>query len=270
VLDVLFLAIVQGIAEFLPISSSGHLAILGAVLQQVNPGSLLAGQRESPTLEIILHGGTLGSILLIYWRRILDLLFRDRRVVGLLLIGTLPAAVVGLTIKFAFESILKSIPLAACMLMVTGVMLLVLGRLRPREGEYRELHWHGALLIGCFQAFAIFPGISRSGSTILGGRLLGLRGEDSVTFSFLLAIPAILGATLLAVKDVVSEEMSGGDGGLPLLTLAAGAGVAFVVGLLALRWLIQWSRLDRLHWFAWWCLPAGIISLAAWSLGILR
>ncbi len=268
-LDVLILAVVQGVAEFLPISSSGHLVVLGAVLRQVNEASLLAGETDSPTLEIILHAGTLGSILLIYWRRILDLLLRDWYVVWLLVVGTIPAAVVGLTIKSSFESILKSIPLAGCMLLLTGVMLLVLGRLRPRGGEYRRLRWQGALLIGCFQAFAILPGISRSGSTILGGRLLGLRGEDSVTFSFLLAIPAILGATVLEVKDVVQAEMASEAGGLPLIALVSGAVVSFVVGVFALRWLIHWSRLERLHWFAWWCLPLGLITLGLWSLEIL-
>lgn len=268
-LDVLILAVVQGVAEFLPISSSGHLTILGAAIREINEGSILAGQSESPTLEIILHAGTLGSIVVIYWRRILDLLARDRRVIPLLAIGTIPAAVVGIAIKLNFETILKSVPLAACMLIVTAGLLIVLGRLRPRDGGYQQMSWGGAVLIGCFQAFAILPGISRSGSTILGGRLLGLRPEDSVTFSFLLAIPAILGATVLALKDVVQDQADATPTGLPLTTLLGGAVVAFLVGVLALRWLIRWSRLDRLHWFAWWCLPVGILSLGLWAAGIL-
>lgn len=268
-IDVLILAIVQGVAEFLPISSSGHLTILGAAIREINEGSILSGQSDSPTLEIILHAGTLGSIVVVYWRKILDLLARDRRVVPLLAIGTLPAVVVGLTIKLNFESILKSVPLAACMLLVTAGLLILLGRLRPRDGNYRQLSWGGALLIGCFQAFAILPGISRSGSTILGGRLLGLRPDDSVTFSFLLAIPAILGATVLALKDVFQDQADTNPTGLPLTTLVAGAVVAFLVGILALRWLIRWSRLDRLHWFAGWCLPVGLLSLGLWAAGIL-
>lgn len=264
--DVIVLAIVQGIAEFLPISSSGHLVVLGAILQRLGDASVLASLRGSPTLEIILHAGTLGSILLIYWRRIVDLLWRDRRVLPLLVVGTIPAAAVGLTIKHSFEWILKSTPLAGGMLLVTGVMLIALGRLQTRDGDYRGLTWRSALLIGCFQAFAILPGISRSGSTIFGGRLLGLRNDDSVTFSFLLAIPAILGATVLAVKDVVEAEMATA-GGLNLGVLIAGAVVSFVVGVVALRWLIGWSRLDRLHWFAWWCIPAGMLTLGLWGSG---
>jgi len=242
------LAIVQGIAEFLPISSSGHLVILGAWMGEL---------AESPTLEIILHAGTLGSILVVYWRRVLDLLSRDRRVIGLMAIGTIPAVVVGLTIKTQFPQLLRSPLLAGMMLLVTGGMLVWLGRLKHPGSSYTKLGWLGAVLIGCFQAFAILPGISRSGSTILGGRLMGLRSEDAVTFSFLLAIPAILGATVLAAKDLLDPEAA--RSAEPWWLLLAGALISFAVGIGALRWLIHWSRQDRLHWFAWWCIPAGLL-----------
>lgn len=260
--EIVILAIVQGIAEFLPISSSGHLVILGALFANGELG-------ESPTLEVILHAGTLGSILVVYWRRILDLLTRDRRVISLLFVGTLPAVVVGLTIKTQFESILRYPLLAGAMLLVTASILVILGRLRPRDGEYQSMTHRNAFLVGCFQAFAILPGVSRSGSTILGGRLLGLKSDDSVTFSFLLAIPAILGATILTLKDVVEQVR----GGVPLqysvAELATGAVIAFFVGIFALKWLIGWSRQDRLHWFAWWCYPAGVVVLAYFSWPIL-
>jgi undecaprenyl-diphosphatase len=252
VIDILILAVVQGIAEFLPISSSGHLVILGA---------MMGGKSESATLEIILHAGTLGSILVVYWRRIIDLLMSDRRVILLLIVGTIPAAVIGLTIKAKFELILKNPLLAGCMLLVTGVFLLILGSLRPRQGNYSAMGLLGAFVVGCFQAFAILPGVSRSGSTILGGRLMGLKNEDSVTFSFLLAIPAIAGAAVLALKDVIEQHQAGQPMEYTIGQLATGAIVAFVVGIVALRWLIVWSRQDRLHWFAAWCFPVGIAVL---------
>ena len=268
-IEVLILAIVQGIAEFLPISSSGHLVILGALLGEATANDTLAALGDSSTLEIILHTGTLGSILAIYWRRILDLLSRDRHVIVLLFVGTLPAAGVGLIIKEYFEPILKDPLLAGGMLIVTGTLLLILGRLRPRDGHYQTLRVFGALVIGCFQAFAILPGISRSGATIFGARLVGLRNEDSITFSFLLAIPAILGATVLAMKDLLAPEAAGSALHAQLGILVAGAVVAFLVGVLALRWLIQWSRLERLHWFAWWCFPVGIAVIAVHLSGAL-
>ncbi len=260
VIETLILAVVQGIAEFLPISSSGHLVILGALMGELS---------ESPTLEVILHAGTLGSILVVFWRRILDLLSRDRRVIALLIVGTLPAVVVGLTIKTQFEHIMRYPLLASTMLIVTGVLLIVLGRLKPRDGDYPSLSYRNAFLLGCFQAFAILPGISRSGSTILGGRLLGLKNDDSVTFSFLLAIPAIGGATVLTLKDVYDQSAEGIPPDFGASELAMGAAVAFVVGIFALKWLIDWSRQDRLHWFAWWCIPVGIAASMYFGRGLL-
>ncbi|TWU16110.1 undecaprenyl-diphosphate phosphatase [Allorhodopirellula heiligendammensis] len=254
-LRVFILAVVQGIAEFLPISSSGHLVILN---------DLLGGLDESATLVIILHAGTLGSILVVYWRRILDLLTRDRRVIGLMVVGTVPAVVIGLTIKKGFPWLTESPAVAAPMLILTGILLLGLGKLPKRAQRYTQLSWMGAFVVGCFQAVAILPGISRSGSTIFAGRLLGLSKEDSVTFSFLLAIPAICGAVTLAIKDLVDGSEAASE--LPLLTLLIGALVAFLVGIAALKWLIRWSQEDRLHWFAYWCIPVGaVFTLYYWG-----
>jgi undecaprenyl-diphosphatase len=258
VLQILILAVVQGIAEFLPISSSGHLVILGAMLGQLS---------ESPTMEIILHAGTLGSILVVFLRRILKLLSSDLRVIPLLIVGTIPAVVVGLTIKTQFEFIVRSPTLAGVMLLVTAAMLILLGRLTPQDGQYRSMNVIAAVAVGCFQAVAILPGISRSGSTILGGRLMGLSNEDSVTFSFLLAIPAILGATVLELKDLLEQRAAGSSIEFTLEELLFGAGVSFVVGILALHWLIGWSRQDRLHWFAWWCIPVGLLVIAHFGFG---
>ncbi len=258
--QIIILAVVQGIAEFLPISSSGHLVILGALMGELS---------ESPTLEIILHAGTLGSILVVFWRRILSLLSSDRRVIPLLIVGTIPAALIGVTIKIAFPHLLRSPLLAAVMLLVTGTMLILLGRLRPRDGEYQSLSWLGAFLVGCFQAVAILPGISRSGSTILGGRLMGLKNEDSVTFSFLLAIPAILGATVLTLRDLWENHQAGLPVAHSPIELLIGAAISFVVGIVSLLWLIGWSRQDRLHWFAWWCIPVGMLAIAHFGMGVL-
>jgi undecaprenyl-diphosphatase len=260
VLEIVILAVVQGIAEFLPISSSGHLVILGELMGKLG---------DSPTLEIILHAGTLGSILVVFWRRIVRLLTSDKRVIPLLIVGTIPAAVVGLTIRKYFEQILHNPVLVGLMLLCTGVMLIVLGRLKAREGEYQSMSLLGAFLVGCFQAFAILPGVSRSGSTILGGRLMGLKNDDSVTFSFLLAIPAILGATVLTLKDLLEDYSAGTPIGYSIPELLVGAAVSFLVGILALCWLIGWSRKDRLHWFAWWCIPAGIMVIAGFGLGMI-
>ncbi len=256
-LELVVLSIVQGIAEFLPISSSGHLVLVGWLLGETS---------ESATVEIILHTGTLASILVVYRRRIFDLLKSDRRVVPLLVIGTVPVVLVGLPLKMYGESVLKSPIVAGSMLLITGSLLLGLKYLRKGETQYADLTWGKALLIGCFQAFAILPGVSRSGSTIFGGRLLGLRGADAVTFSFLLAIPAISAASVLAVKDILKD----GAGGTDVAMLITGAVISFTTGVFALRWLIRWSTKDRLHWFAFWCIPIGLLSIALYMGGYLE
>lgn len=256
-LDIVILAIVQGIAEFLPISSSGHLVLVGR---------LLGNASDSAVVEILLHTGTLLSILVVYWQRIWRLLTSDRRVIPLIIIGTLPAVFVGLPIKLYAEWLLKSPLLAGCMLLVTASLLLLLNRIDRGEKEYADLSWKGALLIGCFQACAILPGLSRSGSTIFGGRLMGLRGTDAVTFSFLLAIPALSGATILALEDLREQTIGRED----VVKLVAGAAISFLLGIVALRWLMRWSRKDRLHWFAYWCGPVGVLVIVAALLGWLE
>lgn len=256
IVEMLILAVIQGIAEFLPISSSGHLVIIG---------SLLGGGDDTATVEIILHAGTLASIFVIYWRRILALLRSDRRVIPLLIVGTIPAGILGLTIKTRAEWLLSNPLLAGCMLLVTGGLLWMLKWLPEGDGDYRQMRLRDALIIGCFQAFALLPGISRSGSTIVGARVLGLGRTDAVTFSFLLAIPAILGASVLAVGDLVREETSSQE----VAVLVLGAVVSFAVGIAALRWLIRWAREGRLYWFAAWCIPVGLLVIAMYFAGQL-
>lgn len=246
--DMILLAIIQGIAEFLPISSSGHLVIFGR---------LIGVAEESATVNIVLHAGTLASILLVYWQRIVNLLTEDRRVIPLLVVGTIPAGIAGIIIKTKYEAILESPLVAGWMLLITGGLLLLLKYLPDQNQTYRSLAWGKAFEIGIFQALALMPGISRSGSTIVGGRLIGLSKEDAVTFSFLLAIPAILGATVLELKDLAESGISAER----LTPLLVGAVVAFVVGIFALRWLIAWSRQGRLHLFAYWCIPVGIATI---------
>lgn len=248
------LAIVQGVAEFLPISSSGHLVILNALLAQTGLGV----QTDVTDVNIILHAGTLGSILIFYFRRVLRLLGEDRRVVGLLAVGTVPAVIVGLTIKIFFEHVIELPIVAGCMLPVTGLMLLWVAGKDDGKIDYARLTYKGALVIGCFQAFAILPGISRSGATIVGGLLLGMKRQEAATFSFLLAIPAILGATTLEMRELLSAHTVT----TPISLLFAGALLSCLVGLLALWWLIRLVDRGRLYWFAWWCIPLGIVVIA--------
>jgi undecaprenyl-diphosphatase len=257
--QILLLACVQGLTEFLPISSSGHLVVLSAWLAAEDPSRL-----EVADLNVVLHLGTLLSIVVFYWHRLRRLAGEDRNLIVLLLIGTVPAVVVGLTIKLMFEHWVENALLAGLMLPITGLLLVwSSGKLQGRR-ECAQLTARDACLIGLSQAAAILPGLSRSGTTISAGLALGLAPRAAATFSFLLAIPAIGGAGLLtAVSLATKTEMSS-----PWQHLVLGGIIAFVVGLFSLSWLIRWLEQGRLWWFAWWCIPLGI-CVTLWQLTML-
>ncbi len=260
-LQVLILAVVQGITEFLPVSSSGHVVVGASLFDQVGEA-----MKEKLTLNIVLHVGTLGSILVFFWDRIIALLGRDRRVIGLLVVGTLPAVAIGLLLKASpwghdIERTLQNPLVAGLMFPVTG--LLLIWGMRHADGQlvYREIGYRQALVIGLFQAFGILPGISRSGSTIVASLGCGLRREEAATFSFLLAIPALAGGGLLEVIDLFRK----GPGETPGNMLIVGGIVSFLVGLFALSLLLRWVRRGRLDLFAWYLVPLGI-AVVVWQL----
>ena len=260
-LDVLILAVVQGITEFLPVSSSGHLVIVE---------TLLGHKRDLLTINIALHAGTLLSIIVFYWHRIWRLLSHDRRAVGLILVGTLPVVIVGLALKTYCEPLLESPLVAGCLLPLTGLMLIWISRKPTGTIDYPEMSYRSALVIGLFQSVAPLPGISRSGTTITGGLLVGLRRDAAATFAFLLGIPAIGGASLLTLIKLLQDSssagaMSAGTTAIPHGYLGIGFVVSFVVGLFALWWLLRWLEKGRLEWFAYWCITVGI-AIVVWQI----
>jgi undecaprenyl-diphosphatase len=254
-LEILILAVVQGVTEFLPISSSGHLVIGSGLF------GLPLDDQEKLTVNVLLHAGTLLAILVFYRQRIWQLLHQDRRVIGLLLVGSLPAAVAGLILKHQFAGLMTNPLTAGCMLPITGLMLLWTARRKTGETTCGELGYGRSLVIGVFQAFAILPGISRSGATIVAGLGVGMRRDEAATFSFLLAIPAIGGAALLDLKGLLDKPPQE----VPAAALAVGALVSFVVGLVSLWWLVRWLQQGRLYLFAWWVIPVGL-AVIAWQL----
>jgi undecaprenyl-diphosphatase len=257
--EILILAVVQGVAEFLPISSSGHIVILSHWMQ--DRGSK---PPEIGDLNIVLHIGTLFSILVFYHERIRRILTTERRVIGLLILGTLPAVVVGLPLKKLAPHILESPWVAGAMFPVTGAALLYLSFKQPGKVDYPQMTFMQSLLIGISQAVAILPGLSRSGSTIAAGLGVGLSRNAAAAFSFLLAIVAIAGAGVLEAIDVAEK----GHLSTPVGYMLLGAAVSFVVGLGALWVLNRWLERGRLQIFAWYCIVLGIAVLAwqSWEL----
>jgi len=258
--EVLLLAVVQGITEFLPISSSGHLVIFAAAL---SPNGTTKGLNVAD-VNIVLHAGTLLSILVYYWRRIWRLLREDHRSIGVLIVATLPAVVVGLPIKILGEAVLENTLLAGAMLVATGAILLWAARLPVGQQPYAALPYGQALLIGLAQAVAILPGVSRSGATISTGIAVGMTRNEAASFSFLMAVPAIAGAALLEIIEMTTHHSPSAT---PRSTLALGAAVSFAVGLGALAWLVRWLERGRLQYFAYWCIPVGLLVIG-WQLSV--
>ena len=270
--ETIILGLVQGIAEFLPISSSGHLVIVEALLRKLGSRAALEGSLEDNLeLNVALHFGTLLSILVVYRQQLLTLIasaFRvvlqprqaaegDRSNLGVIVaivIATLPVVVVGLLFKDQLEQVFNTPIAAGFGLCVTCGLLFLTPRIDRGTQPLEQIHWSNAILVGLFQAVAPMPGISRSGTTIVGGMLSGLRRDAAANFSFLIAIPAILGATILHAKDLLEQ----GAGETPPGAILAGTVVAFVVGLAALKLLLRLVAAGKLVWFAWYCLVDGV------------
>jgi len=254
-LRTLILGVVQGITEFLPISSDGHLVLAEQVCQALG----ISQPADDVLLTVLLHIGTLLAILIIYWRRIVRLLTDDRRVIGLLVVGTIPAVMVGLLAELTFEKWLVDPVLTGILLPINGCMLLWGNRRPSGPLDYTELSLRQAFVIGICQATAILPGISRSGTTIVAGLVAGLRRDAAATFSFLLAIPAIGGAIAFKLAQLVTHPPEAGPEIGPLLL---GIGVSLVVGLAALTLLLKWLASGRLAALGWWCIGLGLAMLA--------
>ncbi len=247
------LGLVQGLSEFLPISSSGHL-VLGQALLGVRTGDI--------TFEVIVHFGTLLAVVTALrervWALVRGCFKRDAaawRMVLALGIGTVPAAAVGMLFKDALEAVFSSPAAASGWLVVTGA---VLWSTRFRKGYRQEVGVWDAVWIGAAQAFAILPGISRSGMTISTGLWRGVDGREAAAFSFLLSIPVILGATVLKVGELAAYPPAWGA----LAPLMVGMLAAYGAGVVAIRWLLALLRGGRLDRFAYYCWAVGLMGLA--------
>ncbi|MFO7610596.1 MAG: undecaprenyl-diphosphate phosphatase [Candidatus Krumholzibacteriia bacterium] len=255
----LVLAVVQGLTEFLPVSSSGHLVLVQALLNT----------REGDVFfDVVLHLGTLGSVLVVYRREVRRLLRLDRPALGYvasLAIGTLPAVAVGLLAKDAVEAVFASPTFAAGGLLLTAAVLVSTRAARPPAGtvqpvwEPRPVAPWRALVVGCAQALAILPGVSRAGSTIAASLWTGLERAEAARFSFLLSVPAILGALVLHLAEGSAGALAAAPAELAMLAAAALA--AFAVGLLAIRWTALAVVQAHFWKFSGYCLVVGVVTL---------
>lgn len=259
-IEALLLGLVQGLTEYLPVSSSGHLAIGSALFG-------IAGE-DNLTFTIVVHVATVLSTLVILWKEIAWIfrgLFQfqwntETRYVLNIIVSMIPVGIVGLFFKDTVEGIFGSgLLVVGCMLLVTASLLAFSYYAKPRQKESISLK--DAFIIGLAQACAVMPGLSRSGSTIATGLLLGNSKATLAQFSFLMVIPPILGEALLDVLKLIKGESLGGAE-LPMSALVVGFLAAFVSGCVACKWMINVVKRGKLIYFAIYCAIAGLVTLA--------
>ena len=268
-LSSILLGVIQGVTEFLPISSSGHLAIAEHLLG-------MSGASEIPDFfDVLLHLGTLVAVFAAYWGDIRDMVvefFRGaadlarrstptpvppaRRMILLIIVGTLPLFAV-LPIKELVEGLSDNMYFVAAALLVTGCLLFASDRVKKGRKTERSATLLDALLVGVGQAIATCPGISRSGTTITAGCFVGFDRKFAVRYSFLMSIPAILGANILSLKDALGGEIIWAD--VPIYLV--GVLVSAVVGYACIRLLKMIAEKGRFGFFAYYCWAVGILTL---------
>jgi undecaprenyl-diphosphatase len=263
VLEATFLGVVQGLTEFLPVSSSGHLVALESLLR--------VKRANSVTFEVVLHLGTLCAIVVIYRRELFALAryclavgaqhavpLQTGRLLLLIAAATVPTGVIGVVFKKALTGLFDKPNITGVMLMVTGIILLLSRLGKTRWGAFAAMPVWAALLIGVIQGVAIIPGISRSGSTIALGLLLGLERRHAADFSFILSVPAVIGAVILSLNDIENLAAIGAG------ALFAGFLASFAAGIIAVLLVLRIVRGGKLWYFAPYCFVLGaVIALFA-------
>lgn len=273
-LQAILFAILQGLTELFPVSSLGHAVVLPALLRW----PLDQHSPEFLPFLVALHVGTAAALLIYFWRDWIDILLAllgrrpadvqsaERRLFWLLVVATIPAVIVGFLFEKWFRSLFGTPWVAALFLIVNGGVLFVGERLRRRAGDrpLDRLTWSAAFGIGLCQCAALIPGISRSGATMVGGLLAGLRHAEAARFSFLMATPIITGAAVLEVPKLMHHagEAAGG-GGLSTLAVIAGlvAGVTAYTSVAVLMHYFKKHDFEALDPFAYYCVLAGAVSL---------
>ena len=257
-LQAIILGIVQGLTEFLPVSSSGHLMLASEILNT----DLSAA--DDLTFSLTLHAATVLSTIVVLWREVWRLVkgvfstkFNDEQAYLLkIIISMIPVGIVGFCFMDYIEAAFSSVLVVGVMLLITALLLTFAYKAKPRQKS--EISYRDAFVIGIAQACATLPGLSRSGSTIATGLLLGNKKESVAQFSFLMVLPPILGNALL---DIIKGEFGGG---VELLPLIAGFIAAFVTGALACKFMLEIVKRGKLIWFAVYCALAGAVAIATY------
>lgn len=268
ILKAIVLGIIQGLTEFLPVSSSGHLAVTQQFLKVPEDRILF--------FTIMLHIGTLFSVFFVYSKDIAMIIAEFFRLIGetftgkgfkinnehrklgiFIIIATVPTGLMGILFGNIFESFFSSTLIIGIALIITGTLLWSAEKFNPGNRDIQDMHWLDATVVGIFQGLAITPGLSRSGSTIAGSLFRGFNKELATKFSFLISIPAILGAAVLELKDVFKFGMGDISVGITI----AGVLAAFISGLFAIRTLINLIKKEKLYYFSFYTWAVGLVVI---------
>ena len=259
-LQSIVLGIVQGLTEFLPVSSSGHLMLASEIL-----GTDLSAA-DDLTFSLTLHAATVLSTIVILWREVWRLIkglfsrtFTEEQAYLIkIVISMVPIGIVGFCFKDYLEEAFSSMLVVGIMLLITALLLTFAYKAKPRQKD--NISYRDAAIIGVAQAFATMPGLSRSGTTIATGLLLGNKKESVAQFSFLMVLPPILGNALL---DIIGGNFGGGVEVMPLI---AGFVAAFATGCLACKFMIEMVKRGKLIWFAAYCAVVGVVAIVTYIL----
>jgi len=267
------LGLVQGLTEFLPISSSAHLRIVGSFL----PGAADPGAAFTAITQL----GTETAVIVYFWRDIVRIVRAwfgslsgkvarndpDARMGWLVILGSLPIIILGLLFQDQIESVLRSMWIVATMLIVFGMILAVADATGRQERDLTQLSYKHGILYGFAQAMALIPGVSRSGGTITAGLLMGYTREAAARYSFLLAIPAVFGSGLYQLYKTVSKEGLAGPYGLPEIALATV--IAFVVGYVIIGWFLKFVSTRSYRLFVWYRILLGLALYVLLGFGVI-
>jgi undecaprenyl-diphosphatase len=253
IFEAALLGLIQGLTEFLPVSSSGHLVLFQDLLGLNEPGV---------TLEVLLHFGTLLAVFFVFGKDFIALLqfYRDqyqRHFLFMLILGVVVTGLLGLLFGRYIELLFSSTLVVGFMLLITGLIIILIKIVPQGQKNISTMKPLDALLIGLLQAFAIIPGISRSGTTILTALWRGLDRDSAVRFSFMLSAPVILGATLVEAKDLFTTGLESAM----LFNYLVGTLVAFISGIFAIKVFIRMLSGSKFHYFAYYCWAIGLIVI---------
>ena len=268
-IDIIVLGIIQGIAEFLPISSSAHLIIFRDIF---GIGTNIESEIEL-AFDLALHFGTLLAIIIYFFNDLFKILIdgltkgtktKNGRLFWYLILATIPAGIVGVLFEDIFDTFFrKQLWLIAIALIVMGIIIYLVDKKSKIRFDIKEMKWYQALIVGCAQVFALIPGFSRSGTTITASRALGLDREDSAKFSFYLSVPVVAGATLLTLLKgetltIISEN---------LMIFGTGILISFITGLLCISFLLKYIKNNDFKAFMIYRIILGILVLSMlWQL----